>query len=74
MADERCNEIFGKLSMDVIKGMSPASPIQSVIPKKKIKTDMCETFTQPKHLNFLPTIPVTTTPLDDFLTSQDTES
>ena len=29
MADERRDEIFGKLSMNVIEGMSLASPIQS---------------------------------------------
>ena len=52
--------------------MSPASSVQSVIPKR-FKRDTCETFTQPKRLNFLPTAPVTTTPLYDFLTSQDTE-
>ena len=61
-----------KLSMNVIEGVSPASPVQSVIPKR-FKRDTCETFTQPKRLNFLPTAPVTTTPLDDFLTSKDTE-
>ena len=61
-----------KLSMNVIEGESPASPVQSVIPKR-FKRDTCQTFTQPKRLNFLPTAPVTTTPLDDFLTSKDTE-
>ena len=59
--------------MNVIEGVSPASPVQSVIPKR-FKRDTCETFTQPKRLNFLPTAPVTTTPLDDFLTSQDTSA
>ena len=54
-----------KLSMNVIEGVSPASSVQSVIPKR-FKRDMCETFTQPKRLNFLPTAPVTTIPLDDF--------
>ena len=50
---------------NVIEGVSPASPVQSVIPKR-FKRDTCETFTQPKRLNFLPTAPLTTTPLDDF--------
>ena len=61
-----------KLSMNVIEGVSPASPVQSVIPTR-FKRDTCETFTQPKRLNFLPTAPVTNTPLDDFLISKDTE-
>ena len=57
-----------KLSMNAIEGMLLAFAIQLVIPKR-FKRDTCETFTQPKLMNFLPT----TTRLDDFLTSQDTE-